>query len=403
MSKINDEESSYDDILNSLQHVELEQKNSESNDTKNQPDGLEEESGATRDIGAYAQQLNLPDPQNRARFEVTDIDWPTEDLTPSICLWHQDKVAAVSISIDDNHVRDHPFWLELAGAYNWKWTWFVITNQIGIGDDDWQQWQNLANLGHDIQSHTCSHLCDGLFNIRREYQQSQVLLNNKLDLNKAVTLAYPFGFKTRKNGSPCASIPTKNSRQEAARRYIAARDVVGTLLNPAKMDFMKVPSISKMRNFFCADCNWAYFDSVLDANSRNYRTWYSAHFHHITDPQLQSEIRRAFNHIHSKEKSIWVGKFADVAKYAQEYATASVHNLRATETQMTFDLHDEMNDQYYDFPLSIKIRLPNAWGDRIAATQNNQMIDTKFLRHGGKNYILVYAIPDRGRVALRRL
>lgn len=92
-----------------------------------------------------------------------------------------------------------------------------------------------------------------------------------------------------------------------------------------------------------------------------------------------------------------------MAKYAQEYATASVHNLRATETQMTFDLHDEMNDQYYDFPLSIKIRLPNAWGDRIAATQNNQMIDTKFLRHGGKNYILVYAIPDRGRVALRRL
>ena len=208
MSKINDEESSYDDILNSLQHVELEQKNSKSNDTENQPDGLEEESGATRDIGAYAQQLNLPDPQNRARFEVTDIDWPTEDLTPSICLWHQDKVAAVSISIDDNHVRDHPFWLELAGAYNWKWTWFVITNQIGIGDDDWQQWQNLANLGHDIQSHTCSHLCDGLFNIRREYQQSQTLLNNKLDLNKAVTLAYPFGFKTRKNGSPSASIPT---------------------------------------------------------------------------------------------------------------------------------------------------------------------------------------------------
>jgi len=79
----------------------LEQENSDSSNTENKPDGLEDDSGATRDIGAHAQQLNLPDPQNRARFEVTDIDWPTEDLTPSICMWHKDKVAAVSVSIDD--------------------------------------------------------------------------------------------------------------------------------------------------------------------------------------------------------------------------------------------------------------------------------------------------------------
>ncbi|MCK5905338.1 MAG: polysaccharide deacetylase family protein, partial [Gammaproteobacteria bacterium] len=218
MSRIMDEESSYDDVRKSLKKIaekSLINEVTTEYHTESQSKSIDDEETAERDIAGRQQQLNLPDPRNNPRFEVTGRDWPTEDLSPSICMWHDDKLAAFSVSIDDNHVDDHAFWLELAANYGWRWTWFVITNKIGDGSDDWPQWQNLINLGHEIQSHTCTHLCDGLFNIQKEYQVSQSQINSHLNANKAVALAYPFGYKTRKDGSPCASIPTKNNRQEA--------------------------------------------------------------------------------------------------------------------------------------------------------------------------------------------
>ncbi|HIO92978.1 MAG TPA: hypothetical protein EYG68_09090 [Leucothrix mucor] len=409
MSRITDEELSYNDVRESLKQlghkslsnssVVREQAKDQTEDQTFVPDN---EAVAERDVGGHRQQMNLPDPGNNARFEVAGREWPADDLSPSVCMWHDDKLAAFSVSIDDNHVDNHAYWLELAANYGWRWTWFVITNNIGSDRDDWPQWQNLVNLGHDVQSHTCSHLCDGLFDIRKEYQISQSQINNSLSSNQAITLAYPFGYETRKGGSPCASVPTKNNRQEAARRYIAARDVVGALVSPAKMDFMKIPSMSELRNFFCDDCNWAFFDSLFDQNSRNYRSWYNAHLHHVGGSDLQAVIRQAFNHVRRREPSVWVGKFCDVAKYAQEYATASIHNLRANETQMTFDLHDEMNDRYFDFPLTIKIKLPSSWRGRFSSVQNNREIENQTLSHHGQNYALVYAVPDKGRVMLRK-
>ena len=406
MSKITDEELSYGDVRKSLKKIAEKSLINEANfenQAASQSESSDAEETAERDIAGRRQQLNLPDPGSNARFEVMDREWSTEELSPSICMWHDDKLAAFSVSIDDNHVVDHAFWLELAANYGWRWTWFVITNKIGSGSDDWSQWQNLINLGHEVQSHTCTHLCDGLFNIQKEYHVSQSQINSHLNANKAVALAYPFGYKTRKDGSPCASIPTKNNRQEAAKRYIAARDVVGALISPAKIDFMKVPSISEMRNFFCAGCNWAFFDSLFDSSSRNYRGWYSAHFHDVTGSQIKAEIRQAFNHVRQKESSVWVGRFCDVAKYAQEYATASIHNLRSNETQMTFDLHDQMNDKYFDFPLTIKIKIPSTWQGRFSCMQNNREIESRRIHHAGSNYALMYAVPDRGRVTLRRL
>lgn len=396
MSKIQDEAFSYEHEVDSLEKLLKYQQYKYNEEPHDQVETLDNDE-TSRDV-QHRQLLNLPDPGNNPRYEVADIAWPDEELVPSICMWHDDKLAAFSISIDDNHVEDHAFWLQMAATYGWKITWFVITNNIGSMHDDWPQWQNLINQGHEVQSHTCSHLCDGLYNIRKEYQQSQSIINGKLQNNKAVTIAYPFGIKTRKDGSPCAAIPSKNNRGEAARRYIAARDVVGALSNPAKIDFMKVPSISNMRNFFCQNCNWAYFDSLLDPNSQNYRTWYSAHFHHVHDSQLQAEIRRAFNHIRQKQAQIWVGKFSDIAKYAQEFATASIQNLRDHGTQLTFDLRDEMNDYHYDFPLTVKILLPRSWGNRITATQNNQTIDCEVLNRHGKHYALIHAVPDKGRI-----
>jgi hypothetical protein len=346
--------------------------------------------------------LNLPDPQHTARFTVTDRKWDAAAGDVSISMWHEDKLAAFSLSIDDNHVKDHPFWFALAEQYGWQWTWFLITNQIGWGSHDhWGHWQKAIDKKHDIQSHTYSHLCDALFYTYREYRQSQAVINQNLNNVKVMTMAYPFGVNTNKKGSPCEDLDTErtsNSRDEAAKHFLAARDVYGALSNPAKIDFMKVPSVSAARNFFNANAHWAYFDSVLDANSQNYRTWYSAHFHGIYGNAAKDYVRQILAHLKTKEADVWVGTFTNIAQYAQEYATARLENVQSSATGVQFHLKDDMNDDWFDRPLTLKIRLPDNWQGNLGATQNNLPIAATSITHNGNAYALIEAVPDRGLV-----
>jgi hypothetical protein len=353
-------------------------------------------------VSRAGQLLNLPDPKNIARFNVTDRKWGTAVGEVSISMWHQDKLAAFSLSIDDNHVKDHPFWFDLAEQYGWQWTWFLITNQIGWGSHDhWGHWQKALDKKHDIQSHTYSHLCDALFYTYREYRQSQAVINQNLKHAKVMTMAYPFGVNTNKKGSPCEDLDTErtsNSRNEAAKHFLAARDVYGALSHPAKIDFMKVPSVSAARNFFNANAHWAYFDSVLEPSSRHYRTWYSAHFHGLYSETAKDYVRQVLAHIKTKEADVWVGSFTHVAQYAQEYATARLENLQSSATGVQFHLKDGMNDDWFDYPLTLKIRLPDLWQGNLNATQDNLPITATRVTHNGNTYAVIEAIPDRGLV-----
>lgn len=353
-------------------------------------------------VSRPGQLLNLPDPANKARYSITDRSWPDSFGKMNISLWSQDKLAAFSLTIDDNHTGDHHFWYEMADLYSWRWTWFIIANQVGWGPHDhWGHWQQALDKGHDVQTHTYSHLCDALFYTYREYRQSQAVINQNLNGAKVITMAYPFGIHSNKKGSPCASLDTSrtaNSRSEAAKHFIAARDVYGALSNPAKIDYMKVPSISAARNFFNDAASWAYFDSILDSSSPNFRTWYSTHFHGVYGDKQKDEVRRVLAHIKSKESDVWVGTFTDVAQYAQEYATAKLSDIQVNNSSISFNLKDEMNDDWFDQPLTVKIRLPDNWQGSVNATQDGNTLNTNSVTNNGHAYALVDAVPDGGIV-----
>ena len=356
-------------------------------------------------VSRPGQLLNLP-AVTTPRYRVTDRVWPTAVNQPAVAMWPQDKLAAFSLTIDDNHVQDHAFWYEMADQYGWHWTWFVIANQVGWAQHDhWGHWQQALDQGHDIQTHTYSHLCDALFYTYREYLQSQATINQNLDGAKVVTMAYPFGVNTNKAGSPCAPLDTArtaNDRSEAAKHFLAVRDVYGALSHPGKIDYLKVPSISAARNFFNANANWAYFDSILNPSSGNFRTWYSVHYHGLYTDANKQAVRDVLAHVKSKEADVWVGTFTEVAQYAQEYASATLVNISATANSLQFTLKDQMNDSWFDQPLTVKVRLPDGWsGSAVNATQSGAAIASSVLNHGGKAYALIDAVPDRGVVMVR--
>lgn len=355
-------------------------------------------------VSRAGQLLNLPAPGATARFTVTDRQWPATTGALSIALWPDDKLAAFSLSIDDNHVQDHAFWYEMAEQYGWKWTWFVIANQVGWSSTDhWGHWQRAIDKGHDIQDHTYSHLCDALFYTSREYRQAQVVISQNLDGAKVVTMAYPFGVNTNKAGSPCEPLTTErtaNSRSEAAKQFLAVRDVYGALTSPAKIDYLQVPSISAARNFFNPQASWAYFDSVLDPTSKSFRTWYSAHYHNVPNDTAKNEVRAVLAHLKTRENDVWVGTFTAVAQYAQEYASARLVSPKVTANSVQFELKDDMYDAWFDQPLTVKVRLPTGWAGTASATQGGIERAVTIRSYQGNPYALIAAVPDRGVVRL---
>jgi len=355
----------------------------------------------TPPVSRPGQLLNLP-PVSSPRFTVRDRQWPVAGEV-SIAMWSQDKLSAFSISIDDNHVQDHPFWFEMGERYGWKWTWFVIANQVGWGaHDHWGHWQLVQDKGHDVQTHTYSHLCDALFYTYREYRQSQVVIDQNVEGARVVAMGYPFGLNTNKAGSPCApltSARTQNDRTQAARYFLAARDVYGALTSPARIDFLNVPSVSSARNFLNADAPWAYFDSTLDPASNNWRSWYSAHFHGLYAQTDKDYVVQILDHLKNREADVWVGSFTAVARYAQEFATARITNLQQGSNSTRFEVRDDMNDGWFDEPLTLKLRLPEG-STTASATQQGVAIPARVVTHAGNVYALVDAKPDQGVVAI---
>lgn len=89
---------------------------------------------------------------------------------------------------------------------------------------------------------------------------------------------------------------------------------------------------------------------------------------------------------------LWVCRFDDVMKYGQERDTAKL-SCALTGDKITVSVTDDMKDDVFNYPLTVKVRLPDGWtGVKGGA----------FLSHDGKPYALVDVIPDRGEVILSR-
>lgn len=144
-------------------------------------------------VQAQTNQLpNLTDTAPAARFTITDRVWSTNAGDASICLWEDDKLAALSITVDDNSAPNINWWMTKADTYGFKMNWFVITGLIGganpTSHGTWPVYSNVLARGHDVQSHSVTHE-----NTDAEYQNSQIAIEANLPGHSCDFLAYPGG------------------------------------------------------------------------------------------------------------------------------------------------------------------------------------------------------------------
>lgn len=224
---------------------------------------------------------NLTNENPSARFPLTGIVWATNAGDASICLWGDDKLAAMSFTVDDNSYGNVAWWTETASQHGFKVTWFLITDRITTGvnsgfDGTWEQWRAVQALGHDIESHTIWHLHTELpewNGIDDEYRLSQSQIESNIPGYKCDFLAYPGGA----NGY-------LNNRTNAATYYAAARGGVGSGFNkPNTIDY---PAVKAMSSYTLTNSAtpWVNLPSLFNsADLRYYRGWAVLVWHLIND------------------------------------------------------------------------------------------------------------------------
>lgn len=338
---------------------------------------------------ANEQLPNLSDEKPAARFAVSGPAWPTNPGDAEICLWKDDKVAPVTFTVDDNSAPDVPWWLEMGDKYGLKVTWFIISKNVGgngVGGT-WDLWREVLARGQDVQSHTHTHLHadePGWEGIEWEYTESKKLIEENLQGHRVRFLAYP--------GGPNSKL---NDRVVAAKSYAGARGVTGTLVAPNVVDYLGVRAITES-SFDNPAAKWADLKRVLDPSDKVYRGWAILIYHGVKDKNPE---RPMFRFLAENKDQFWMAHFGDVSLYAQERDTATLKVTENTAAKISFTLEDKMDDTAFDFPLTVKVRLPEGW-KFVTATQGGKPVGATRIEHEGKAYALVQAVPDRGAVSL---
>ena len=338
---------------------------------------------------------NLNEEKPAPRFKVTDPVWPEKPGEAVVCLWENDKLAAFSVGVDDNNAGDVGWWLKEAGGRGIPITWFLVSGWIGTraAGGTGEIWRRVCADGHDVQSHSATHLADvgpDWRGIDWEYSESIRRIEEEVPGKPVRVLAYP--------GGPNMG---KNDRNVAASHFLAARGTVGTP-NPANAtDYLNVNAMSRCHTGASPEMPWCDLNSVLDRsreNGRYYRGW-AFPFFHTVKPETAIPILDFY--VNNKDK-LWAALFLDVARYGQERDTAKVTTAESGAERIVLDLTDQMDDRFYDYPLTLKVRLPDDWTG-FKGEQAGRQLAAAPVKHAGAIYGLIPATPDRGGITLTKL
>ncbi len=349
-----------------------------------------------------------PCAKGQTRIQVpADRVWPANPGEGDVCLWSMDRFAACAIAIDGDYRGEHEWWLKALAELDIKATWFAVTDPIdangrktGTTEGCWKEWQALADAGHSIQSHTTDNSEEKELSadaLARMYGDSLKTINRNIRNNLACTIAYP-------NGA---------ARTDEIWKYAIAGRGNSSHANPAgSIDYRCVS---------CGGATKAYLQMVAFGETKEEPEWIQKktdwkrgllvpcfQFVHTGTGNDVREIsakktKDILRYIASlKDDRLWVCRFDDVVKYGQERDTAKLETKLVNPERIVFKLTDGMDDALFDFPLTVKLRLPDGWKSVRALRQDGTPVKAEFIEHDGAPYALVHEVPDRGVVYVAR-
>ena len=167
------------------------------------------------------------------------------------------------------------------------------------------------------------------------------------------------------------------------------------------LDYLSVNAMTKSNLGEHPEKAFNNADLLMDPTAKAYRGWVVLIYHYIkeADPDSVANAREELDYYVQHKDQLWCGRYNDVARYAQQRETATLEVTENTAARISLKLTDRMDDELFDFPLSVKVRLPGGWNE-VKASQAGQPMAARLIQHEGGKYAMVDVIPDRGVTVL---
>ena len=300
-----------------------------------------------------------------------------------IATWAGFTKAAVTWTFDDG-ARESSAHTWAAGEldkYGFPGTFYLVTNWTSGG---YGTYSGMVAKGHEIGSHTDSHTSsDG------ELASSQSTIDRNISGQKCITIAYPN-----------CQVPTEST---VLRYYIGGRICGGQNNSKSPNNFARLDSHicgtqgKNSASQFQSTCQsaagsngWTVF-LIHGFSQRQASGSYS--------PTSESAFTETLSWLDKNRSTYWVATFRDAIKYIKERDNATLKETSASASEIAYSLTDNLDNNIYDYPLSIRIPMPDGWNEGVIVYQNEEEIESKV----EGNYVYFDAVPDGGTILVKSL
>jgi hypothetical protein len=305
--------------------------------------------------------------------------------------WEGFRPAAISYTFDDNLPNQYAIAVPMFHAAGFKLTLFTVIN-TWVGTFVWSQAQSAASYGDEIASHTMTHpnlttvLAAQLTN---ELADSQSNINSRITNALCVTVAYP----------NCA-VPTESI---VAQYYIAARGCSGSLVSSTPADFMNISS------YVCGSAGSiqtaAQFNSLADS-ATILHSWCVFLIHALDSdngysPLPSTTLQASVNYMSTNQNKFWVETFGNVVRYIRERNASSVAETASSDSSITVQVTNTLNNLIYNYPITLRRPLPAGWL-AAAVSQSNQPVTAKLVAINSTNYVMFDVVPNGGEIVIAK-
>jgi hypothetical protein len=334
------------------------------------------------------------------------LGWPAAVGEGVVAMWPDDKKGTFTVTVDDNKSEDYAQWITWKNDYGIPATFFVrakMLSELTGASANMAKEAALIAAGHSVQSHTWFHYdnTSDLQNMtaeesRYDYTQSQTWIQSKVPpQNRVLVIAFSNGI---------------GNDTVAREMYIAARGVYtgdSAINRPGKINYNHVSSDSISTSSHSTKMTTALNDIVDPSKTARYGGWYSVHAHGLgNSSQTLGAFTTLFGTVLGRIESptelrekLWIDTFVNVAMYGQERDSAALTVTVNEAACIKYTLTDEMDDTVFDYPLTVKFKVPAAW-TTITAVQGGQNLPCETIEESGSKYVLVKTVPDRGEVTI---
>jgi len=315
----------------------------------------------------------------------------TKALEYEKATWYEFKDAAVTFTFDDAYLNHFKIAMPMLEQRGFRGTFYVVTSRVGDGQTPvWDTLAAIAAKGHEIGSHTVNHALMATI-----YPSNKDSSKMELDSSKRRIDRHIFPEKCETMCWPGGSV-NYQSTVLGSQYYISCRGS-GYILQPnIPYDFYNVYSKGPYSDTTSQIMN-GWVDQVITKKG-----WLIDRIHGIDtngyEPVPSSEFAIHFDYIKSHENQLWVATYKNVIKYIRERMYASLKLIDSTSSYYSFSLTDNLANDVYNLPLTLKVKLKGQMNNLLTISQNNDTLPFTIINNNGFAYAVFSAIPDNGEI-----